>query len=537
MNAVGAGPSQRQRSLLATFGRAVAAVAILAATSFMLPGTAGAQGGPTVSGGGASFPGLELQQWRADVAGPPYNLNINYTSAGSTFGREQYIAGTLDYGVSDIRFQPDELPRVQNSPRRNFVYVPISAGALAFMYNVVGTNGQRITNLRLTQTDVCRLFTEPDITWNDPSIVATNPGVPLPASKVRPVLRSDGSGTSYVFSEFCLSTARTTWLKFVGYIQQNFNNSGNIDLYGLRPTSNWPQGWGASATAFASDGVARTVANDGTGRDSITYVETGFAQKLGRPTASIRNAAGQFTPPLPPNATVALGYASGQADGTFRLNYTGPDPRAYFPSTYSYVIAQTNGFDPAKGRVLSTFLNYAVTAGQRRAEPLAYARLSTVLVNLALDSITRIPGAPPRPTDLFGAPPPPDVAGGGGGAGAAGGGPAGGGGGVAGANGPGAGGSGPTGDGPGGTTATDAEVAAAEEAAAAEAAQADAAGAGNEEALSDEEALAQGAARVTSDKVATGPGNREVLFTLLQGAALVAIGTFLARGAKSTWQR
>ena len=191
-------------------------VLVLVATLLTGPGEVTAQGNPIVTGGGASFPGLELQQWRADVAGPPYGLSVNYTSAGSTFGREQYMAGTLDFGVSDIRFQPEEQGRLQASPRRSFVYVPISAGALAFMYNVVGTDGRRITDLKLTQEDVCRLFTEPDITWNDPSIASYNPGVPLPPSRVRPVLRSDGSGTSYVFSEFCLATARNTWFRFVG---------------------------------------------------------------------------------------------------------------------------------------------------------------------------------------------------------------------------------------------------------------------------------------------------------------------------------
>ena len=500
------------------------------------PEQAGAQGGPAITGGGSSFADLEISQWKSDIAKPPYGLSVNYSRAGSTFGRQKYLTGALDFGVSDIQFQPDEQPAVAASPRKNFVYVPVSAGALAFMFNVIGTDGNRITNLRLTQSDACRLFTEPGITWNDPSIQASNPGVALPPTGVRPVVRSDGSGTSFVLSEFCIATAPDVWGRFVGLITSKFSAQGNLDFNAGRPTSNWPVGWGSVAPAFASDGVAGVVGDDGpAGQNTVTYVETGYTVIERRPAALVRNAAGVFTPPEPANSTVALGYANGLPDGTFRLSYTGPDPRAYFPSTYSYAIAQTSGFDPAKGRVLATFLNYAVTKGQQGVEPvLRYSRLSVVLVNLALDKITQIPGAPPRPTDLFGAPPPPTVLGGGG-------------------------------TPPPSSSAQAQAQAAAKAAAAAQAAKAAqaAAGTGSPEAAAAQAAADQAAAAAASSQTAdgyqlkipkggaeqlassagsgpgkreTGPGNREVFFTLLTGAALVAFSSFVARGTRSSWQ-
>ncbi|MFN8052152.1 MAG: substrate-binding domain-containing protein [Acidimicrobiales bacterium] len=383
---------------------AVAAVAVLAVTVDVSPASAA---GAKVTGGGASFPQLELEQWRADVSGPPYNLSIDYQAAGSTFGRQKYLAGQLDYGVSDIPFQPEEMDQLAKSPRRNFVYVPVSAGGLGFMYNVIGLDGRRITNLRLSQESVCRVFTEDEIYWDDPGLVADNPGVPLPHDRVRPVARSDGSGTSYVLSEFCISTAPAVWSKFIGLVKAVAPSTASSDFSAGAPTSQWPSGYGAVGVAFASDGVANTVANDVAGKSTITYVEAGFAKERGFPNALVRNSAGVYNAPDSPNVTVALGFATGRADGTFDLDYLAGDPKAYFPSSYSYVIAQTTGFDPAKGATLSTFLNYAVTAGQKRAESLGYARLSTVLVNLALDQIARIPGAGPRPTDLQGAPPPP----------------------------------------------------------------------------------------------------------------------------------
>ena len=134
--------------------------------------------------------------------------------------------------------------------------------------------------------------------------------------------------------------------------------------------------------------------------------------------ASLQNFAGVYTQPDETNVTVALAYATGRGDGTFALNFKGPDPRAYFPSTYSYVLAQTTGFDPGKGATLARFLCYAVSKGQTDAVPLKYARLSSEIVDIAIDAIVRIPGAPSKAAcPVAGAPPPPPpitVVGGGG---------------------------------------------------------------------------------------------------------------------------
>jgi len=385
-------------ALLAVFGAVVALVT--------WPQMALAAGASPIAGGGSSFAELEVDQWRADTAHAPYNLSVDYSAAGSTFGRTQYLAGQLDYGVSDIPFQPDEQGAVAASPRKNFVYVPVSAGGVAFIYNVIGTNGQRITNLRLTSHDVCRAFTEPNMFWDDPSVVASNPGVPLPHNPINQIVRSDGSGTSYVLSAYCITVAPDVWRNFISLIQTTSAGSASPQFSAGQPTSNWPIGYGNETAAYASDGVANAVASNISGANAITYDEAGFADVRGMPNALVQNAAGNYEPPDPGPVNVALAYATPRSDGTFTLNYSAPDPNAYFPSTYSYVIAQTTGFDPAKGATLGAFLNYAVTLGQKKAEALHYARLSDVLVNEALDHIQQIPGAPPRPTDL-GAPPPP----------------------------------------------------------------------------------------------------------------------------------
>lgn len=523
-------PSGVARAPRRVVGALLLGLSLLAVT---LPaGPAAAQQLPTITGGGASFPSLLINQWRGDVAKPPYGLRVNYSAAGSGFGRDKYMSGALDFGQSDIPFLDEELPRVKASKRPDFVYVPVAAGALAFTYNVDGGNGRRLGSLNLTAADVCRMFTEPGIMWNDPAIAAQNPGVALPARQVRPVVRSDRSGTSYVLSEYCIARAPDVWGRFRALIGAGQYGQDQYLARG-EPISQWPSGYGAVGQAFASEGIINTV---GANPDTITYIETGYAKEQRLPVASVQNPAGVFTPPEPANSTVALGYASGNGDGTFKLSYNGPDARAYFPSTYSYTIAQTTGFDPAKGTVLATYLNYAVTAGQLKAEPLSYSRLSVELVNIALDAIQKIPGAPPRPTDLAGAPPPPklnnDAPAGGAGPGSgpggavAGAGSAGGASGGTGAGGATSGGAGGAANGVDGTqdpsVMGDVEVA----------------GAADEMMAVDEAGNPVGASTGASGQLAAstgpvGPQNSDVLFTLLLGAGVAAAAVGLSGAGRS----
>ena len=381
-------------------------VAVVVATASLIASSRPASAGVAVSGGGASFPQLELDQWQSATAGKPYSLNILYVPSGSGFGRTSYLSGSLDFGVSDIPFQPEEQSLVNGSARKNFVYVPVSAGGLGFMYNLTDTNGARITNLQLTAHGVCRLLTEPSIPWNDPEIAASNPGIALPSNDAVPFVRSDNSGTSFVLSEFCIARAPDVWKKFVTDRVASDGSLAGVPFGQGKPTSSWPLGYGHVSGQFASDGVSDAVASSSGGANGIGYVETGFAITKGFPVASVQNAAGKFVQPTAHAVSVALGYARPVADGTYTLDYSGSDPTAYFPSSYSYVIAQKDG--PAdKGLVLAKFLCYAVTKGQEVAESLGYARLSSILVNGALGKILMINGAPPTAQCAVSSTPPP----------------------------------------------------------------------------------------------------------------------------------
>jgi phosphate transport system substrate-binding protein len=396
------------KRLLALPALIVAMLMLLQATSFG-PSPASAAG-PTLNGGGSSFAKLEIDQWRAEVARQPFDLRVNYVAQGSSFGRQQYIGGTLDFAASDIPFLSQELTALQSKgDRKNFANVPVSAGGLGFMYNLIDLNGKRVTDLKLTRRAVCRMFSEPNMRWNDPEIQGANAGLRLPTDLVRPIVRQDGSGTSYVFSEFCLTVAPDVWSRFITLLAAD--TSLDPAFKAGQATSNWPQGWGVVGAGLAADGVAAIVSDPVGGKNSITYNEAGFAKVRGFPNASVQNASGQFTQPTEEAVSVALTYAVANSDGTFRLNFTGGDPKAYFPSTYSYVIAQTTGFDPAKGQVLAKFLCYAVTKGQRidLTQKLGYARLSQPLVDLARSAIGRIPGAPPWDQCKVDSAPPPTV--------------------------------------------------------------------------------------------------------------------------------
>jgi phosphate transport system substrate-binding protein len=391
---------------MAAFALAVATVGIVAA-----PASASA----AINGGGSSFAALEMDQWHADTAVHPFNLNVNYVSQGSTFGRSQFSAGNLDFGASDIEYLSFELPDLQRQRCQGrapdagcFVYVPVSAGGVSFMYNLTDSSGNRLNNLQFTRRAACKIFTGAITKWNDPEIVATNPRLASFNRDIVPVIRSDGAGESFVLSQFCIAVAPDVWHAFIAEREQHDPANVADDFKAGQPVSNWPQGWAHSTALLYADNVANAVASPDTGANAITYVAAGYAKVRNFPVASLQNAAGVFTQPDENNVTVALGYATGRPNGTFALNFTGADRRAYFPSTYSYVLAQTTGFDPSKGATLGQFLCYAISEGQVVAPSLRYARLSAPLVQIAINAIRQIPGAPDAShCYLATAPPPP----------------------------------------------------------------------------------------------------------------------------------
>lgn len=411
---------------LARAGRlGVALVLMLLPVVTILPQSAYASA--TVTGGGSGFAGLEIQQWQADVASSPYNLTVNYQSTSSSQGRANFANGTWDYGASDIPYPGSESAAVQQLQSRRchgatgpacWNYVTVSAGGLGFMYNLTDNSGAQIKDLKLTPDEVCKIFTGLITSWHDPELVATNPelGSFDPSRNIKVITRADGAGESYVLSQYCIAVDNGVWQNFVqkskNVVQPQTGETieDQQDFYAGVPISFWPpylaQGQN-TVQENGADGVADAVVSGTDGVDSITYVAAGYALVRSFPVASVQNAAGLFTQPNATSVNVALGYATPRGDGTFNLDFTGPDPRAYFPSTYSYILAQSSGFDPSKGSTLGKFACYSIGKGQQYAARLLYAPLSSVVVAISTAAISKIPGAPSASECTAGAPPPP----------------------------------------------------------------------------------------------------------------------------------
>jgi ABC-type phosphate transport system substrate-binding protein len=395
---------------------AALAVLVLSLGPAVLSASPAAASNAPITGGGSGFAALEINQWQADTARRPYNLSVNYSAQGSSFGRGQFASGQLDFGASDVVYVPNDWgagslqqllsPRCHGAPLPNcFRYVPVSAGGLSFMYNLYDNGGNRVTNLQLTRQQVCRIFTYQITDW----------GQILPGFSGRPIkvyARSDGAGESYVLSQFCLAVDPADWQAFISSVGSNPDLAAP-DLLAHQPVSNWPQVPGPGHNFVSgADALANSVASGDTGKDSIGYDAAGYAKVRSVPVASVQNAAGLFTQPDETNVTVALAYATPNLDptqlGTFHLNFNGADTRSYFPSTYSYILAQTGGWDPNKGSTLAQFLCYAVGEGQVIAPNLRYARLSAPIVAISVDAINHIPSN--GPCVPSGPPPPPPIA-------------------------------------------------------------------------------------------------------------------------------
>ena len=338
----------------------------------------GGASGPTVNGAGSTWVQIALDQWRADIA--QQGFHINYQGVGSSAGRQAFTQGTADFAASEIPYQPNE-----TRPSRAFEYFPDVAGGTALMYQLHAPDGSQVKNLRLNADAAARIFTGAMTSWQDSEIKALNPGLSIRETTIVPVPRSDGSGTSAQFSLYLASQAPSVWNPFA--------TSQGCPA----PCSNWPPVFPTAQNG--SDQVAQFVADASRGPGSIGYVEAGYAQGYNYPVAALHNAAGNYVLPTAVNVATALQHAAFNGDNTQNLNavYVSPEPNAYPMSSYSYLIAQTSGFDPAKGAVFGTWLIYIACGGQREAAPLGYSPLPPVLIQNMFDAIHKIPGAPATP--------------------------------------------------------------------------------------------------------------------------------------------
>ncbi len=382
-------PHTRRVAVLLT-----ALVASALATFALSGGTASADSYVPVSGEGSSWSANALNQWIADEQ--QAGMRINFTANGSTTGRQDFIKGLTDFAASDIPFQtnPSDGSAPEHPQAGSYAYMPITAGGTVFMYNLK-INGQRVTNLRLSGQNITKIFTGAITNWNDPALAADNPALKLPNQSIVPVVRSDGSGSSFELTEWMIHQYAGLWNTYCGKTQ----HAGTCGATSFYPTVT---GMIAQSGDLGVAGyVSQSYANG-----AIGYVNYSYALDSHFPVVQMLNAAGYYTEPTPQNVAVSLLQA--QVDTTDVNNpalyltqkldgvYNDADPRAYPLSSYGYLVLPTTvagQFTAAKGKTLAAFSYYAMCGGQKESAALGYSPMPINLVQASFDQIKKIPGA------------------------------------------------------------------------------------------------------------------------------------------------
>ncbi|KUN79066.1 substrate-binding domain-containing protein [Streptomyces griseoruber] len=390
------------RRIRSSLRSAVAALVLAPALLLGAAATPAAAAGYTpISGSGSSWAFNAVDQWRRDVR--QYGMQISYSPQGSSYGRQQFLAGTTDFAVSDIPFQTN--PKDGSAPERpvagSYAYMPIVAGGTAFMYHLT-INGQRVTNLRLGQDTLTKIFTSAVRYWDDSAIRADNPGLRLPHRAIVPVVRSDGSGATAQLTLWMAKRQSALWKTYCAKVGRS-NACGETSYY---PTV-------TGMIAQSGDlGVAGYI-SQGYGEGSIGYVNYSYALNAHYPVAKLLNTAGYYTEPTAQNVAVSLLKAKintnkSSADYlTQNLDavYGDPDPRSYVLSSYAYMILplKVQGtFTTTKGRTLGAYSYYFMCEGQQQAPELGYSPLPINLVKAGFDQIRKIPGVVPKNINIKG---------------------------------------------------------------------------------------------------------------------------------------
>jgi phosphate ABC transporter phosphate-binding protein len=375
-----------RRVLLAT------AVAGVLVPMVAVPATA--DGYRAVSGSGSTWSANMVEQWTADVK--QFGISVSFSATGSSAGRREFTAGTVDFAVSEIPYGlTDAQGGYEPPPTRGFAYLPIVAGGTSFMYNLK-VGGRQVTNLRLSGANIAKIFTGVITKWNDPALKRENPKIALPARRIVPVVRSDGSGTTAQFTTYMSKTQPSIWSAYCK--KQGVHYTGSVCPF----TSNYPSGSGMVSQS-GSLGVSGYVSSP-TAEGAINYVEYSYALRAHFPVVKLLNKSNYYVEPTDQAVAVGLLGARINSDKSNRNTYltqildgvyANADRRSYPLSSYSYMIiptAEGGTFKSDKGKALGDFLYYAVCEGQQAAGVLGYSPLPQNLVKAGLDQIRLIPG-------------------------------------------------------------------------------------------------------------------------------------------------
>jgi phosphate transport system substrate-binding protein len=301
-----------------------------------------------LNGAGATFPAPVYQKWFSEYSSQHKGVQINYQPIGSGGGIRQVLAGTVDFGATDSPMSQEEI----NAAPIKVFHIPTVLGAVVPIYNVPGVGD----DLKFSPDVLADIYLGKLTKWNDPRIAKDNPGVKLPDQQIITVHRADGSGTTFIFTDY-LAKVSPAW------------KSGP----GAGKSISWPGGSSSSLGGKGNEGVSGTVRQT---PGSIGYVELIYAAQNKIEYGQIKNAAGVWTKASVAGVTAAAANSAKQIPDDFRVSITNAPGKDSYPiSSFTWLLIPMVSKDPAKGAVIKDFLNWMLDHGESEVSELYYAPL------------------------------------------------------------------------------------------------------------------------------------------------------------------
>jgi phosphate transport system substrate-binding protein len=317
----------------------------------------------SLTGAGATFPYPIYSKWFDEYRQQHPNVAINYQSIGSGGGIKQFTEGSVDFGASDGPMNDEQLANLQKLKNATALHFPTVLGADVPSYNIPGVTEE----LNFTPQALAGIYLGRITKWNDSELVRANPGVKLPATDIVVTHRADGSGTTYVWTDY-LSKISEDWKSKVG-----------------KGTSvNWPVGIGGKGNEGVSELITQTP-------NSIGYLELIYTVQNHLGYGRVQNSSGKFVKAELSSVTAAASEASKSMPDDFRVSITNADGANAYPiSSFTWFLVSSKMPDAQKKKVITEFLQWMLTKGQDFAEPLAYSRLPRAVIEKETQAIAKI---------------------------------------------------------------------------------------------------------------------------------------------------
>lgn len=312
-----------------------------------------------IQGAGSTFINPLMQKWVSEYGNLNSNIRIDYQSIGSGGGIKQVKEKTIQFGATDVAMKDEDLASA-TSP---ILHIPVILGAVVLTYNLEGVD----QTLKFSPATIADIFLGKITTWDDQRIKDDNPGVSLPSVPLTVVHRSDGSGTSAVFTNY-LSKVSPEWKEKIGE--------------GTSPS--WPVGLGGKGNEGVTGQVKQTP-------NTIGYIELAYAIKNKMPVAQIKNKAGNFVVPNFESVTIAAAETLEETPEDLRATITNAGGQNAYPiSSYVYILVYRDQVDETVGKTLVDFLTWGINDGQRFAQALYYSPLPQGMVKRASAKIAAV---------------------------------------------------------------------------------------------------------------------------------------------------